>query len=254
MPFTVEDFPDLIRLLEQHPEWRAELRRQVLSDELLALPTLVRQIAEAQAATETRLDRIEAAIERLVEAQARTEQRVEELAARMDQLATRMDQLTDAQIRLEQAMASLAVDVAALKGHDLERRYRERPFDFFGRLIRRAHTYTQEELDQWLEAPVAAGALSESEADEILLADVVVRGRRKSDGAEVYLVVEVAATLDSHDVERAARRAELLGRAGVVALPVMAGPAASQDAQQAARAAGMTWLANGAARLMASGS
>ncbi|RMF83078.1 MAG: hypothetical protein D6736_22150 [Nitrospinota bacterium] len=38
MPFTVEDFRDLLRLLEQHPEWRSELRRWVLSEELLSLP------------------------------------------------------------------------------------------------------------------------------------------------------------------------------------------------------------------------
>jgi len=42
MPFTVEEFQDLIRLLEQHPEWRAELRRHVLSDELLELPAVTR--------------------------------------------------------------------------------------------------------------------------------------------------------------------------------------------------------------------
>ncbi|HJY82880.1 MAG TPA: hypothetical protein VKK81_17570 [Candidatus Binatia bacterium] len=37
MSFTVEEFRDLIRILEEKPEWRAELRRWVLSDELLSL-------------------------------------------------------------------------------------------------------------------------------------------------------------------------------------------------------------------------
>ncbi|MCX7623940.1 MAG: hypothetical protein N2Z82_09365, partial [Thermomicrobium sp.] len=36
--FTVEDFTDLVRLLEQYPEWRAQLRRLLLSEELLTLP------------------------------------------------------------------------------------------------------------------------------------------------------------------------------------------------------------------------
>jgi hypothetical protein len=38
MSFTIDDFPDLLRLLEAHPEWRAELRRVLLGDEILALP------------------------------------------------------------------------------------------------------------------------------------------------------------------------------------------------------------------------
>jgi hypothetical protein len=62
MPFSVEDFHDLVRLLAEHPEWRAELLQLVLSDELLELPALVRQLvervgtlADAQARTEARL-------------------------------------------------------------------------------------------------------------------------------------------------------------------------------------------------------
>jgi phage shock protein A len=80
MPFTVDDFQDLIRLLAQRPEWRAELRRHVLSDELLELPAIVRQLAdqlvEAQARTDQRLERVESVLERLAEAQGRTETRV----------------------------------------------------------------------------------------------------------------------------------------------------------------------------------
>src|SRR5215217_4405165 len=104
MAFTVGDFRDLIELLAQHPEWRAELRRQVLSDEILELPALVRQLVEAQsrteaavadlaaaqARTEAQIERVEAAIERLTEAQARTEARMDGFDARMDRLEAQM--------------------------------------------------------------------------------------------------------------------------------------------------------------------
>ncbi len=46
MPFTADEFHDLIRLVEAHPEWRAELRRLVLTDELLALPEQVGVLTE----------------------------------------------------------------------------------------------------------------------------------------------------------------------------------------------------------------
>ncbi len=38
MPFTVSDFHDLVEIVERQPEWRAELRRLVLTEELLRLP------------------------------------------------------------------------------------------------------------------------------------------------------------------------------------------------------------------------
>jgi hypothetical protein len=33
--WPLQDFHDLVGILEQHPEWRAELRRLVLTEELL---------------------------------------------------------------------------------------------------------------------------------------------------------------------------------------------------------------------------
>ena len=46
MAFEVADFQDLIRLLREHPDWRDELRTLLLTQELLTLPALVRELAE----------------------------------------------------------------------------------------------------------------------------------------------------------------------------------------------------------------
>ena len=73
MAFNVEEFQDLIRLLQERPEWRADLRRLVLTDELLALPELVRELVQAQQRTEVRVGRLEEALITLTEAQQRIE-------------------------------------------------------------------------------------------------------------------------------------------------------------------------------------
>ena len=70
MAFTVRDFRDLVALLEQHPEWRAELRRLVLTEELLALPQVVRELVDAQQRTEQRLERLEMIVQALAGAAA----------------------------------------------------------------------------------------------------------------------------------------------------------------------------------------
>ena len=87
MTFGLEDFQDLIRLLGERPEWRAELRRHMLTEELLQLPDLVRQLADAQVRTEQRLERLTSRVDELVGAQVRTEQRLEQLTVRVDELA-----------------------------------------------------------------------------------------------------------------------------------------------------------------------
>jgi len=53
--FQVADLHDLLALLRDHPEWRDQLRRELLADDFLALPGLVRQLAETQERTDARI-------------------------------------------------------------------------------------------------------------------------------------------------------------------------------------------------------
>jgi hypothetical protein len=77
--------------------------------------------------------------------------------------------------------------------------------------------------------------LSDTEAQEIYETDVVVRGKRREDGVEVYLVVEVSWGVGIHDVERASHRAALFARTGVKTIPVVAGKWVNDEAKWRAR-------------------
>ncbi len=224
MAFTIQEFRDLIQLLEHHPAWRAELRRWVLSEELLALPQTMHELAEAQRHTEERIGQLTV--------------RMDELAQRVDQLAVRMEQLVEIQSRM-------GSDLERLKGSDLERRYRERAHAYFSRLIRRTHVLSGDELSTLLEDAVTQQQLSEDEADDILLADVVVRGRRREDGADVHLVVEVSWGIGLSDVQRASTRATLLAKLGTPTIPVVAGFWMTPEAQEPARALQVWQVTNG---------
>ena len=221
MPFAVDDFHDLTRLLEERPEWRAELRRLVLTDGLLALPE---QVAELRLETDRRFQEVSAQIARLAETQERL---IQELGA------------------LTRTVLGLVDDVGKLKGSDLERRLRERSFAHFGRLIRRAHVLTQEELADVLDAGQAQGAITEHEADELTWTDLIIRGKRRDDGTDVSLVVEVSYGVGVGDVERAERRAELYGRLVAPVLPVVAGEAVTAEAAQCARSEGVWQVVRG---------
>jgi hypothetical protein len=43
---TALSWYDLLKALEEHPVWRAELRRLVLSEEFLELPAVVRELRD----------------------------------------------------------------------------------------------------------------------------------------------------------------------------------------------------------------
>ncbi|MCS6817754.1 MAG: hypothetical protein N0A16_01325 [Blastocatellia bacterium] len=134
MSFTSAEFRDLLRLLEQHPEWREELRRVLLTEELLSLPQIVRDLskaiealAEAQRRTEERVARLEEIVAALAEAQRRTEERV----ARLEEIVAA---LAEAQRRTEERVARLEEIVAALA--EAQRRTEERVAQLEERMAR----------------------------------------------------------------------------------------------------------------------
>jgi hypothetical protein len=225
MPFSVGDLHDLIRLLEERPEWRAEIRRVVLTEDLLRLPE---EVARAREETERRFQQLSERIDRLAEW-------MEQLTARMDQFAARMDQLTERMDQLTEQVTILVGQVGALRGEGMEQRYRTRAFAYFRPLVRRARVLSHDEVAAMLEEAIEAGVLSEEEAQQVFRADVVVSGRRVPDGGSVYLVVEVSAGVGLNDVRRAVERASLLARTGVATLPVVAGEWVVPEAADAAR-------------------
>jgi chemotaxis protein histidine kinase CheA len=123
MAFTVQDFEDLVRLLEEKPEWRERMRQLILTRELLQLPDLVRQLIESV----QRLSEEFAAYRQLTdqrfaelaEAQQRTEQRLqqlsEEFAAYRQLTDQRFAELAEAQQRTEQRLQQLSEEFAAYR-------------------------------------------------------------------------------------------------------------------------------------------
>jgi hypothetical protein len=250
MSFTSTDFHDLVRLVEEHPEWRTELRRLVLTDSLLALPE---QVAELRAETNRRFQETNLHLQALTAAQQRTEERLAELAIAQqrtdEQVAElraeterRFQELAIAQQRTDEQVAqlvyvtqTLVTDVGTLKGDMLELRYRNRAASYLGRIARRIRTLSTDELAALLDDAVDQGQLSIADKDEIMLADLVVRGRRHDNDTAVYLLVEVSWSIRQYDVERAVKRAAFLSRLGTPVLPVVAGQIMPETVEQLAR-------------------
>ncbi len=217
----IKDFHDVIRLLEEHPEWRADLRRVLLTGDLLDLP---HQIAG-----------LTAQVADLVEAQRRTDTQIAELTGEVRALTGRVEELTTQMGELIRTVQKLSDEVGMLKGKGLETHYRQHGSPFFGVLLRRPHVLSLEELSDLLDPAIDQGTLSPAEALEVRRTDLVVRGTHREDGTVVYLVVEVSWSVDTEDVERAARRATRLAKTGLTVLPMVAGETMRSSAAELSR-------------------
>jgi DNA repair exonuclease SbcCD ATPase subunit len=111
MPFTVNDLQDLTRILIERPEWLNEMRRILLTNELLALPSLVQELAEIQRRTEIELAEFRQRMEaELAEFRQRTEAELAELRRYVD---TRFAELAEIQRRTEVELAEFRQRVEA---------------------------------------------------------------------------------------------------------------------------------------------
>ncbi len=221
MAFTVEDYQDLVQLLMENPQWRIELRQLLLGDDFLALPAIVRDLAEAQ---------------------LRTEERLEALAQRVEELA-------EAQKRAVTSIQALTTRLNALDGRVFELMYRDKATAYFGGLLRRLRVVQPNALEDVLEA-----RLTQKEMLNVFRLDLLLNGRLRQAppdlaDREVWLAVEVSLTIEDEDVERACERAKYLQKAGYCAIPVVAGRDIYMSADNLARSSSVAMLLDGRAYL-----
>jgi hypothetical protein len=149
-----------------------------------------------------------------------------------------MAELAEAQRRTEESLNKLIprldrtlVGLDGMVGDNLERKYRERAFSYLGQVLRPVQSVSLQDLFPELEAH-----LTEAEVDELLPLDLLLRGRARQveTRPEVWLAMEVSAVVDPGDVERAVSRARVLAKAGLRAMPAVAGEEVTQGASQLA--------------------
>ena len=208
---TINDISDLVRILQEDPAWAEAVRSILLTQELQSLPERFGQFVELIRENNELVNR---RLERLEEGQLRLEER---------QL-----RLEEGQLRLEREVASLRTDVetlktdvGALKGSDTERRARENILNIAkdeldlsrgSILLARGRDTAPEFLDS-IEEAEAQGLITESQADHVLLADIIIRARRGEDRKYEHGVFEVSSTIGRNDIQRARERADAVAAA-----------------------------------------
>ena len=97
-------------------------------------------------------------------------------------------------------------------------------------IIRSGAAQDKPDICNLLNRAVDAGIVSEDEAEDMELADIIIRGQ-DPDEVTVYAVVETSVTVHGDDIDRASRRAGILRRAigGTVHAVVVGEAAASAD-------------------------
>jgi hypothetical protein len=121
-----------------------------------------------------------------------------------------------------------AARLDAVLGSTFELQFRDRLTSYLGRLMRRGRLLRNDEVLDAIEQ-----AVDPDEADEVLRVDAIASGI--IDGVASHVVAEVSATCGVDDIDRAARRAGILRKAGLAAVPLVACKVISPELRSYAR-------------------
>jgi len=205
--------------------WEAQGR---LEERMGELAGRMGELAEAQARTEARVEQLAKGQVQLWEAQGRLEERMDQLTERMDGLTVQMGELAVAVKTTNSVLERLTIRTDAVVGRTFELQFRDRLTAYLGRFMRRGKLLANDTLLDTIE-PVA----TDDEIDDFLRADAVASGL--IGGVPSHVVIEVSSVGDFHDIERAQRRAAILGRAGLATVALVACEAISPESLAFAR-------------------
>ena len=233
MTLQINTFDDLLEIVNTHPEWRRKLVKALFPE--IDLPKALQELVESNRLMRTQLGNIDARLGRIEEWQGHTDTRlahIEEWQGRADERFNRIDARfdgidkrfdgMDARFeRMEVRQNYMERDLADLKGYNYESNFKSKADAIFGLLLRRGHDVRQEILSQ-LESAGDAGQITESDYEQVLVADLLWNGRSKATSDNLFLVIEISWFAEQSDIDRAINRAAVLRKLGLQAIPVVA--------------------------------
>ena len=199
--------------------------------------------------TEDRLDRVERILAETAIAQAeaaaahnermvRLEGMVEANTAAIAALGKRVDQLTEQQQRNNQ-------DLSVIKGWQTELTVERKAREIFSRLSPQGslmRIYPKDELAHYVTRGTRQNFITEAEGDDATAIDFLMEGTDYA-GAPIMFAVEVSYAAGLTDIERALRRAPLLAKmlGREVVLPAVAAEIISEGFEENARTYKVNW-------------
>jgi len=238
---TVHTIEDLIRILDDNPEWADALRARLLTRELIELPekftefvaemnSFVAEMNRFVEATNRRFDALENRVTSIQEDVSTLKEDVSTLKEDVSTLKEDVGTLKEDSVILKEDVGVLKIrvksiqdDLGPLKGsHARDAAIREASIIAEDMGFQRTKTLTQDDLGTLLARADTSG-IPTNELRSFRRADLVIEATDQK-GATCYIAVEISFTVNGRDTTRARRNAAFLTRfTGDRSYPAVAG-------------------------------
>ena len=200
---TINTIEDLIRLLDENPQWAEALRVRLVTRELIELPA---RFASFAAETTARFDRLESQFSSFASETNERFAQIDQRFTQMDQRFAQVDQRFD---RIDSVLERIQTDLGYMRGAHARNAAMENASAIARAMgLQRVRTLNRDELWEMTDQADTSG-LGAGELDSFHRADLVMEAVSAA-GVSCYVAVEVSFTVNGRDTTRAVRNAELL--------------------------------------------
>ena len=242
---TINTIEDLLRLLDENPEWVEALRARLLNQDLLDLPERFSQFVAEMRDFRAGVDRFvaemndfRAEVNRFVEA---TDRRFDAIEARQARMENDIKEIRQDVGELSQDMRVVRRDIAVLRGSHA-RTATLRSATTIARKMGLRRTSTLSEDDLWdITDSADTSSIHANVLDSFRSADLVMEATN-TEGEVCYIATEISFTVHQIDISRATRNSRLLTRfTGRPAHAAVAGEYVHEDIQDVIDSCGVLW-------------
>ena len=202
---TINDISDLIRVLQEHPEWRQALRGIILDEDLTRLP---QQVDERFDQVDQRFDQVDQRLDQVDQRLDQVDQRLDQMDQRLDQRFNQMDDRlnhtngrldnmtgTNYEIKVEKNIRSVAPQQMGLRSV---------------RVVHGTLSGMDSNLQHAIEQAADNGTVTWDEASALMAVDLIFEARTRTAGIPAHVTAEISITAGTQDVTRAKDRAQIL--------------------------------------------
>ncbi len=211
---TINTIHDLSRILREHPEWREELRRTLLTEEILALPQRLAEYSEkadrSLEAAERRLEAVDRRLEVVDRRLESVDRRLEVVDRRLESVDRRLDALEKEMALNTRETAMNTRHIGEMKGMFMERDVAENAAliaSDMGLVWRKS--LDRHEVVALVDEAVRTGKAEGIPTNHLRVlrrADLIMEAVDE-EGHPSYVVAEISWTAAERDTERAIRNA-----------------------------------------------
>ena len=212
---AINTIEDLVRIMDERPEWVEAMRVRLLTREVLELPQTIAKLAETVEkfidSTNKRLDSIEARLDQHDARFDAVDARFDQVDARFDAVDARFDAVDTRFQTVDNSIQKLRDDIAPLKAAHARNAAIDDAIAIASDLgLRRTKNLTRDEVWELTESVDTSG-IPTNELRSFRRADLIVEATDKNDEV-CYVAVEISFTANGRDTVRAIRNAEYLNR------------------------------------------